>query len=337
MKFRHYLCLLLLIFFDNPAYAQKEKPVFQTKVELVNVNFRVTNKNGDLISGLAEEDFEVYEDSVKQTITNFASLEGPITTVLLIDYSKQSYLLSLYSQNEVWYGPMEFVRSLQDEDWAAILIYDRKIYNDKDDQDSGIFQDFTQNKSDLEKTLVNIFRSPAVWSESCLIDAVKTVLDIIYDNRESLTDKVSLVLISTGLDTFSKNLYDKTLKQAQNSGVVIYAVSVGQQIRLLQEQYMQAEDRLEFLSSDNRLRSFAELTGGEAFFPRFTGEFRSIFQNISNSLRNQYSLGYLSSNAKRDGKFRKVEIKVKKMLPDQKGKMQKLAARHRKGYYAPKD
>src|SRR3989338_645996 len=106
------------------------------------------------------------------------------------------------------------------------------------------------------------------------------------------------------------------------------------QIRLLQEQYMQAEDRLEFLSSDNRLKSFAELTGGEAFFPRFAGEFKSIFQNISNSLRNQYSLGYLSSNAKRNGKFRKVEIKVKKMLPDPKGKMQKLTTNHRKGYYA---
>ena len=337
MKFRHYFCLLLLIFFDNLAYAQKEKPVFQTKVELVNVNFRVTNKNGDLISGLAEEDFEVYEDSVKQTITNFASLEGPITTVLLIDYSKQSVFMSAYSQQEIWFGPLEFVKSLQEEDWAAILMYDRKVYNEKFHQEAGVFQDFTQDKQKLEKTLMNIFRDPPAWSESCLVDAVKTVLDTIYDNRESLTDKVSLVLISTGLDTFSKNLYDKTLKQAQNSGVVIYAVSVGQQIRLLQEQYMQAEDRLEFLSSDNRLKSFAELTGGEAFFPRFAGEFKSIFENISNSLRNQYSLGYISSNTKRDGKFRKIEIKVKKTLLDQKGKMQKLTARHRKGYYAPKD
>lgn len=338
MKTKNLLCFVLFfLFLIVPICAQKEKPTFQSKVELVNVNFRVTNKDGDLVTGLSDEDFEVYENGIKQVVTNFASLDGPVTTVLLIDYSKQSVFMSAYSQQEIWFGPLEFVKSRQEEDWTAILMYDRKVYNEKFHQEAGVFQDFTQNKQDLEKTLMKIFRDPPAWSESCLVDAVKTVLGLISDNRESLTDKISIVLVSTGLDTFSKNLYDQTLKEAQNSGVVIYAVSVGQQIRLLREQYLQAEDRLEFLSSDNRLKSFAELTGGQAFFPRFAGEFRSIFENISNGLRNQYSLGYISNNTKRDGKFRKIEVKVNKTITNKKGKEEKLNASHRKGYYAPKD
>ncbi len=339
MKLKTYFCIGLLIFLINPVWAQqKDKPTFKSKVEVVNVDFTVTNKNGDLISGgLVIDDFEVYEDGVKQTVTNFSPIEGPITTILLIDYSKQSYLMSLYSQEEVWYGPIEFVKSLQDQDWAAILMYDRKIYNTEEDQKNGIFQDFTQSKSELEKTLRNIFRSPAVWNESCLVDAIKSTIDMVNENRENLTDKVSLVLVSTGLDTFSKNQYDKILKEAQNSGMVIYAIGIGGQLRAAHDHQMNTDTRMELLVSDNRLRSFAQTTGGEFFQPRFVSELPDIFKNISVDLRNQYSLGYVSSNTKRDGKFRKIEVKVTKTVTNKKGKEEKLTAHHRKGYYTPKD
>ncbi|MBI2057550.1 MAG: VWA domain-containing protein [Candidatus Yanofskybacteria bacterium] len=270
-------------------------------------------------------------------MTNFSAIEGPITTILLIDYSKQSYSISLYSQEEVWYGPIEFVRSLKDEDWAAIIMYDRKVYTDKDAEKNGIFQNFTQSKNELEKTLNNISRSPAVWNESCLVDAVKAVLDMITANREDLNEKISLVLVSTGLDTFSQNRYDKVLKEAQNSGVVIYAIGIGGQLRAVYEDRLSTGDRMEFLVSDNRLKSFSELTGGEFFQPRFVSELPDIFKNISVYLRNQYSLGYISSNPKRDGKFRKIEVKVKKTWTNKKGKEEKLTAHNRKGYFAPKD
>ena len=331
---------LLVLFAISAKFAYSQAPAkkFKTNVEVVNVDFTVTNKNGELISGgLSIDDFEVYEDGIKQAVTNFSPIEGPITTILLIDYSKQSYLMSLYSQEEVWYGPIEFVRSLKEEDWAAILIYDRRIYNEKDDQKNGIFRDFTQSKDELEKTLRNIFRSPAVWSESCLVDAVKSTIEMVNANREDLNEKISLILVSTGLDTFSQNQYDKVLKEVQNSGVVIYAVGIGQQLRTRLDPYIDTLDRMEFLVSDNRLKSFSELTGGEAFFPKFVGELPAIFENISNSLRNQYSLGYVSSNLKRDGKFRKIEVKVIKTMTNKKGKAEKLTAHHRKGYFAPKD
>ncbi|MBI2677034.1 MAG: VWA domain-containing protein [Candidatus Yanofskybacteria bacterium] len=338
MKLKYCLCFFLSAFLASPVYAQQDKPDFKSRVEVVNVDFRVTNKSGDTIIGdLTNDDFEVYEDKVKQEITNFSAIEGPITTVLLIDYSRQSYLMSLYSQEEVWYGPIEFVRSLKDEDWAAIIMYDRKVYTDKDAEKNGIFQNFTQSKNELEKTLNNIFRSPAVWNESCLVDAIKSTIDMVNANRESLTDKVSLVIVSTGLDTFSKNRYDKVLEEAQNSGVVIYAIGIGGQLKAAYGDRMSTDDRMDLLVSDNRLKSFSELTGGEFFQPRFVSELPDIFKNISVYLRNQYSLGYISSNLKRDGKFRKIEVRVKKTWTNKKGKEEKLTAHNRKGYFAPKD
>lgn len=339
MKFKNlFYAFVFLLLMSAYAWINAQDKKFQARVELVNVDLTVTTKDGGVVNeGLSVDDFEVYEDKVKQEITNFYPREEPITTVLLIDYSKQSVFLSAYSQEEVWYGPIEFVKSLQDEDWAAILMYDLKVYNEKFHQEAGVFQDFTQNKQKLEKTLMNIFRAPPAWRESCLVDAIKTVLDMIADNREDLNKKISIVLISTGLDTFSKNLYDKILKEAQNSGVVIYAIGIGGQLRAIYEDRMSTDDRMEFLVSDSRLKSFAELTGGKVFLPKFMGELPSIFEEISIRLRNQYSLGYISSNTARDGKFRKIEIKVTKTAPDKKGKPQKLSVNHRKGYYAPKD
>lgn len=312
-------------------------PVFGITTELVNVDFRVTTKKGELVQGnFRPEDLEVYENGVRQVITHFSNLDGPLTAILLIDYSKQSFLISYYSQDEVWVGPLEFVRSLKNQDWTAIATYDIKVNMSPNDAANGVYQDFTQNKTKLENTLANIFRSRPAWSESNLVDAVKTILDLTEDN-DSLQQRVALILISTGLDTFSKNTYDSVLKQAPSSGVTIFSVGIGQQLRLRLDPYLESTARLDWLAADNRLRALADLTGGQAYFPRFTAEMHGIFEDISQQLRNQYSLGYVSTNQKRDGKFRKIEIQVKKTATNRKGKEEKLIAHHRRGYYALKD
>lgn len=333
--------LITTLFCFSPGLTKNQKPqsppTFHTQTELVSVDFRVTTRKNELVEGVFESvDFEVYENKVKQTITHFSSLDGPLTAVLLIDYSKQSYLMSYYSQDEVWLGPIEFVHGLKDQDWAAIATYDLKVNLSPQDAQNGIYQDFTQSKRKLESTLNNIYRSRPTWSESNLVDAVKTILDLMEEN-DSLNQRTALILVSTGLDTFSKNTYDSVLKQVQNSGITIFSVGVGQQLRLRLDPYLDSLTRLDFLMADNRLRVLADLTGGRAYFPRFAAEMREIFEDISQQLRNQYSLGYVSTDQKRDGQFRKIEIKVKKTAINEKGKEEKLIAQHRKGYYVPKN
>src|SRR5262245_58817857 len=103
----------------------KGKGSIAVDVRLVNIECTVTDKKGNLVTGLKAENFTLYEDNVKQEITNFASIEAPITVVLVIDYSKQAYYLGWnYFGNEIWDAMYEFTRTLRKGDWSAVVAYD---------------------------------------------------------------------------------------------------------------------------------------------------------------------------------------------------------------------
>ena len=115
-------------------------------------------------------------------------------------------------------------------------------------------------------------------------------------------------MIASGRDTFSKLTYDKARKAVQEAGVPIYAISMLQAMRIMAEPYMGTRSSsMDFLQADNEMNTFARESGGQAFFPRFFGEFPNIFQSISAALRNQYSITYPPSNQAKDGKFRKTQ------------------------------
>jgi len=294
------------------------KTAISVSVDLVSLNVLVTDQKGNVITGLKPEHFAVYEDNVKQEINHFAPVEANITVVMLVEYSKQVFYL--YSGYEVWNAIYTFAQSLRPGDWVAVIGYDLR---------PTILSDFTQDRAKLYDALRR-FNYPA-FSESNLSDALIDTLDRV----EELEGKVAVLLISTGLDTFSKHTYDEALKKCQASSASVYAISLGQNFRIRADAagYISPEGNLELLMSDNRLRSFADYTGGAAFFPRFVTEFPSIFQDISNQLRNQYSLGYVSSNPKKDNKLRKIRVDVTADINND-GKPDKLKIHTRKGYIA---
>jgi VWFA-related protein len=156
----------------------------------------------------------------------------------------------------------------------------------------------------------------------------------------------AIVLLSTGVDTFSKLTFDKTRKALQNAGVPIYGIGLMQTYRELMDAYgaMGPIARLDFLQADNQMRTFAKETGGMSFFPRFYGEFPGIFQSISASLRNQYTITYNPTNQTRDGKFRKIKVELVNpatneplRVVDQKGKPIKYMIIAKQGYTAPRE
>ena len=146
----------------------------------------------------------------------------------------------------------------------------------------------------------------------------------------------AIFLVATGFDTISKHTYGEVLKKAEASDTMIYSVSMGQLYRLYTENYRNAMDNMAFLSADNYLRSLSEVTGGQAFYPRFPAEYPDIYDNISKQLRHQYSIGFVPSNLKKDGKFHKLRVDVVDLDLNKDGKKDGLKARHKKGYYAPK-
>jgi VWFA-related protein len=303
---------------ETPPQDEQEAPKGQTAisvaVDLVSMQVLVTDPKGNVITGLRPEHFTIYEDNVKQEISHFAPVDANITAVLLVEYSRQvSWFIY-----EVWNAIYGFANSLRPGDWVAVIGYDIR---------PTILSDFTQDRSKLYDALRR-FNYPA-FSESNLSDALIDTLDRV----EEIEGKVAVLLVSTGLDTFSKHTYDDALKKCKASNASVYAVGLGQNFRIRADAagMISPENNLELLMSDNRLRSFAEFTGGEAYFPRFTTELPSILSNVSAQLRNQYAIAYASTNTKKDGKYRKIKVEVTADINND-GKPDKVKIQTRKGY-----
>jgi VWFA-related protein len=295
----------------------KGKTAISVAVDLVSLQVLVTDPKGNVITGLKPENFTIYEDNVKQEISNFSSVEANITAVLLVEYSNNiSYFI-----DEVWNAMYTFANSLRKGDWTAVVGYDMH---------PTILCDFTQDRQQLYDALRR-FTYPA-FSESNLSDALIDTLD----RTQEIEGKVAILLISTGLDTFSRHTYDEALQKCKEANASVYAIGLGQTLRIILEArgLISDEENMDWLMADNRLKSFAEYTGGAAYFPRFQTELPAIFSNISQLLRSQYSIAYASSNTNKDGKFRKIRVDVNANLTDAKGKPVKLKVLTRKGYVA---
>jgi VWFA-related protein len=302
---------------DTPVTNDRGQAALSVDVDLVNFDVVVTDRDGNPISGLEKSHFKVFDDNVEQTITNFSSADAPITVVILAEFSNT---FGYYFDDVV--GPSAgFVNSLRPEDWAALVAFDIR---------PEILTVFTKDRNALFNGLRRM-RIPA-YSETSLYDAVVFTLD----RLEDVDGKKAIFLLSTGLDTISKRTFGEALRRAETSDTVIYSVGMGQMARLYYERYIGPEDNITFLQADNIMRSLAEATGGVGFFPRFGGEYPSIYQTVSAQLRNQYSIGFAPKVRKTDGKQHKLRVEVPDLDVNRDGKLDKLKVRHKKGYYAPK-
>ncbi len=306
---------------DKKIEEEQSKPQGRTGIRVavnqVRLDVTVQNAKGDLIQGLKKEHFKVYEDKVLQEIVNFTPIEAPMTVVLVTEYSKAIPWDFLY---DVLVGSYTFVEQMRNEDWVAVVAYDMR---------PEILVDFTQNKMEVYQALRRL-NFPA-FSESNLYDTMFDVLG----RTEELDGKVAVVLISSGIDTFSKKNLGEMLKRVQATNAVIYAVSVGGNLRARYEQNLGASARLDLYQADSTLKQFAKSTGGMAFFPRFEAEFPQIFQTVAAMLRHQYSLSYVPTNTKKDGKMRKIKVDVD-LDYDGDGKPDKMKVNCKEGYVAEK-
>jgi VWFA-related protein len=299
-------------------------------VPVVEVPVMVTTKDGQFISNLKQENFRIAEDGTPQKISNFTISEAPITAILLVEFSAGDYVF----MNDILHASYSFVNTLKKEDWIAVISYDMKPY---------ILADFTQNKQEAYGAL-NTLRIPG-FSETNLFDALYDTLD----RADRIEGHKYIILVTTGIDTFSKlNLDQITKKIKATKDVTIFPISVGWQAREYYEAHGMAAPhgmgipvgQMDYLQADNEMNTFARLTGGRAYFPRFQAEFPEIFHQIGGDIRNQYSIDYHPTNPKLDGTYRKLKVEViapdggPLKIKDQKGKDVKYLVIAREGYTA---
>ena len=302
------------------------------QVPLVNLDVLVTTKDGQTIPGLKKENFKIFEDGAPQTISTFNQTTAPITAVLLIEFAAggpfSGGLRSYYYIYDALNASYTFANGLKKDDYVAVVSYDMKPQ---------ILVDFTQDKRAISGAL-NMLRIPG-FSERNLFDALFDTLDRI----DRIEGKKYIILVSSGADTFSKLNLDQTIKKIKNTkDVTIYAVSIGWYWREMMESrgYAGGATQIGWLQNDNQMNTFAHLTGGRAYFPRFEGELPEIFNQISADIRNQYNITYHPTNPKQDGTYRKLKVELQApdggplKVRDQKGKDVKYIVYTRDGYTA---
>ncbi len=293
-------------------------------VPVVTLDVIATTKNGDILTGLKKENFRITDEGAPQTITNFAPTDAPITIVILMEFSGRAYgWFAAYAK----YWADALFPNLQQKDWVALETFDMK---------TRLEVDFTQDKNEV-RAAINRLYFPG-FSES-------NVFDAILETNERLKDvkgKKSILLLASGVDTFSKHTLDQTMKQLRQSDVTIFAVGLDKTFTNYLDLHGSRGSHMDYLQAENQLKTFATETGGYAWFPQFDGEIPGIFQQVAAFLRHQYSISYTPGNGAKDGKFHKVKVEL--VAPDggpltvldQKGKKQKYVVYAREGYQAPK-
>jgi VWFA-related protein len=295
------------------------------EVPVVTLDVIATTSHGDLLTGLKKENFRVIDDGAPQTITNFGATDAPITIVMLMEFASRGYYDWFAYQAKYW--AEAFFPNLKQKDWVALVTFDMKSRTEVD---------FTQNKDEVRSALYHLY-FPG-FSESNLFDAVLDTTDRMKDVK----GKKAILLLATGVDTFSKHTLDQTMKELRQSDVTIFSVGLDKPYINFLEAHGSRGSHMNYLQGENQLKTFSSLTGGYSWFPQFDGEIPGIFHDVTAYLRNQYSLTYTPTTGANDGKFHKVKIELVQpdgsplAVTDQKGKKQKVVVYAREGYTAVK-
>ncbi len=318
--------------YKKPKEAPPDTPTFRSNATTVNVDVSVLDNANHFIPRLTPDKFRILEDGVPQKITQSSISEAPMTICMLIEFSGRFQQFWSYGWYETLQASYTFLETLKPDDNVAVVEYDLR---------PTILSDFSPDKRRAEEAMSRL-RIPG-FSESNVFDALTDMAD----RMSNIEGRKAILLLGTGLDTFSKITFDTARKSLQEAGVPIYTISLLQIARMSLEARggMSASiANMDFLQADNEMRTFSKETGGLSFFPRFVGEYPAIFRQIETALRDQYSFAYHPTNVARDGKFRHIKVELINpgtdeplRIVNEKGKPIKYQIIAKAGYKAPRE
>lgn len=284
-----------------PAGPRPSQP-FRAGIELVSLNVTVSS-GAQYITDLQQEDFNVFEDGVKQDVTFFSRTNLPVALALLLDTSASMETRLPIAQE----AAIGFARSLRSNDLAELVDFDSRVV---------ILQPFTNKVTELEQAIRRTSAGGSTSMYNAIYIALKDLKKIVASAPEEIR-RQAIVVMSDGEDTSSLLPYEEVQDLAKRSETAIYAIG----LRSTEPSSAKGFKEAEFV-----LRQLAQETGGRSFFPMQITELPAIYSQISEELSSQYTVGYSSRNGKRDGAWRRVVVRVNR--PN-------AVARTKQGYFAP--
>ncbi len=320
---------------EEEKNATVEEGILTVDTDIVNVDAVVFNKKtGQIITGLKKENFGVFEDGVKQNVSSFTTPESPITVTLVLEYSKWTEMFGRAAGGYFEPGVYESIRPVAQfltrfikppNDYASVIAFDMRPTP---------ITDFTNDPARINETINLLLRNRPAFRENNLFDAIKFSLvggrgdSVVLDKSEAEKSDYSgmvavkskrraIILVASGIDTFSRINYGDARKVVQEAGIPLYIISTGNLFYKRYESQLPATDgltgmpgRLTFLQAKNQMNTFAKESGGMHFEMTFESEIPSYLQTINALLRSQYSLAYDLAAKHEPGKKYKLEVKV---------------------------
>ena len=285
-----------------PTAADRQRPSFRSGIDIVSLNVTVTDGSNHYVTDLAENEFSVFEDGVKQNITFFSRRQQPIALSLLLDSSAsmEQHIGTLQT------AATNFVRKLKSNDIAQVVDFDSRVE---------IRQGFTGNLADLQAAIEQTNAGGSTSLHNAIYIALKELRKVKAVSEEDVR-RQALIVFSDGEDTSSLVSFEEVLDLAKRSETAIYAIA-------LRGADVQAKG---FREAEFVMRTLAQETGGRAFFPARIDDLAGVYAQIADELASQYTLGYSSGNQRRDGAWRRLVVQVSRAS---------ITPRTKKGYYAP--
>ena len=296
--------VLALLSGSTAAGAGDAGLVFHAGVEVINLNVCVTDGRNRFITDLAEADFTILEDGVQQQVSMFTKRRLDLSLVIMIDTSASMEQKLPVARA----AALRLVQALGPRDAAEII-----QFNDR----TAVLQGFTSDQALLEQAIADTRASGATALYTAIYVALK---DLAREKKAGELRRYAIAVLSDGQDTASRVTDDQVLELARKNEVVIYSIRPRAEVS--------TTDAKGTDEADYFLSVLGRDTGGQAFFPNSLGDLNGVYDRIAEELRSEYSLGYVSSNASHDGRWRRIGI----MTPGRGG----LQVRHRPGYFAPR-
>ena len=333
------LALRVLAQEDKSKASKKEEPyTLQVDVDLVNLAVAVAGPSGNFLTDLKKENFTVYEDKVEQKITNFAAVDAPFAVALVLDTSSSTEGKLARIQDEA----IRFVEQIHPDDEVMVISFDDEVH---------LETDFTSNRRAIERAI----KRTRTGMSTQLYEAVYLSLE---EKLKKKRERKAMVLFTDGVDTSSPTASAKeTIEAARETDTLIFPIffDTSRDMRRLSQggplpggtnprfpvpgrvpidtrsprQRDDDEQRMQMEIQRGRsyLSDLAEATGGTLYAADGLDSLGGAFGKIATELRSLYNLGFVSTNQKKDGKFRRLAVKVNR--PD-------AVVKSKKGYYSRK-